>query len=66
LDRVALHADLTILATLAFALSRARTVPWPDSAPGQPLAPQKTSFSKLLASSAPWALSAAIGLWPVF
>src|SRR5690348_1147689 len=26
------------------------------------LAPQKTSFSKLLASSAPWALSAAVGL----
>jgi hypothetical protein len=36
------------------------------SAPDRKLAPQKTSFSKPLASSAPWALSVVIGLWPVF
>jgi Transposase DDE domain len=52
LDRVALHADLTILATLACALARTRVAPSRHSPLRKRLAPQSIPFaSECVASS---------------
>jgi hypothetical protein len=61
-DEPSCHCIDVLLRHRPRSISLARRPTQSPRAPAQRLAPQKTSFSKLLASSAPWALSVPLGL----